>query len=202
VTRIIAGFAGSLRLAVPPTDTRPTSDRVREAIFSALEARGALAGRRVLDLYAGSGALGLEAASRGAAHVTLVDRAPAAQRVLRDNAARVRKAAGRDAGLDIVLSSQPVQSFLGAAGATWDLVFLDPPYELGATEIRHNLEALPARLTPGANVVLERSSRDPAPVLPAALALERRTAYGDTALYWMRPVAEAAAQPTAPFQSA
>ena len=74
MTRIIAGWAGSLTIVVPGSGTRPTSDRVREAIFSALEARDAIAGLRVLDLYAGSGALGLEAASRGATHVTLVDR--------------------------------------------------------------------------------------------------------------------------------
>src|SRR5690606_38021699 len=84
VTRIIAGFAGSLALAVPGAGTRPTSDRVREAIFSALESRDVIRGARVLDLYAGSGALGLEAASRGAASVTLVERGPVAARVCRE----------------------------------------------------------------------------------------------------------------------
>jgi len=185
VTRIIAGYAGSLQLAVPRFGTRPTSDRVREAIFSALEARDVLAGARVLDLYAGSGALGLEAASRGAAHVTLVDRAAAASRVVQDNAARVRRAAPRGAQPEIVVSSQPVQSFLGGSQAAWDVVFLDPPYELGGTELRHNLEALVPRLTPDAVVVVERSARDRAPEWPAGLDLERRRDYGDTALYWL-----------------
>ncbi|HEU0206921.1 MAG TPA: 16S rRNA (guanine(966)-N(2))-methyltransferase RsmD [Pseudolysinimonas sp.] len=187
MTRIIGGFAGSIRLNVPPVGTRPTSDRVREAIFSALEARDALEGARVLDLYSGSGALGLEAASRGAAHVTLVDRATAATRITHGNAAAVRKAAPRGMAPEIVISGQPVQSFLGGSREHWDLVFLDPPYELGVRELVHNLEALVARLNPDAVVVLERSSRDRAPEWPAGLELERRKDYGDTALYWLRP---------------
>jgi 16S rRNA (guanine966-N2)-methyltransferase len=186
VTRIIAGFAGSLRLAVPPAGTRPTSDRVREAIFSALDARGVLPGARVLDLYAGSGALGLEAASRGAAHVTLVDRATAAHRVTNDNAARIRKAAPRGTAPEIVVSSQPVQSFLGGAvGSTWDVVFLDPPYDLGGLELVHNLEALVPRLAPDAVVVVERSARDREPDWPEGLELERRKDYGETAVYYL-----------------
>ncbi len=187
MTRIIGGFAGSIRLAVPPFGTRPTSDRVREAIFSALEARDALAGARVLDLYAGSGALGLEAASRGASHVTLVDRAAAAHTAVEQNAAAVRKAAARGTAPEIVISGHPVQSFLGGSLDNWDLVFLDPPYELGGQELTHNLEALAARLSPDAVVVLERSSRDRAPEWPAGLELERRKDYGDTAVYWLRP---------------
>jgi 16S rRNA (guanine966-N2)-methyltransferase len=187
MTRIIGGFAGSIRLTVPPFGTRPTSDRVREAIFSALESRDALEGARVLDLYSGSGALGLEAASRGAAHVTLVDRATAATRITHGNAAAVRKAAPRGAAPEIVISSQPVQSFLGGSLDQWDVVFLDPPYDLGGVELVHNLEALVARLNSDAVVVLERSSRDRAPELPAGLELERRKDYGDTALYWLRP---------------
>jgi 16S rRNA (guanine966-N2)-methyltransferase len=185
VTRIIAGFAGSLALKVPPTGTRPTSDRVREAIFSALEARDAIHGARVLDLYSGTGALGLEAASRGAASVTLVDRNNAATRIGRDNAALVRKRAPRDSTLDIVVTSAPVQTFLQGAAGEWDLVFLDPPYELGGAELTHNLEMLVRRLAPGATVVVERSARDREPAWPDGLELDRRKDYGDTALYWL-----------------
>jgi 16S rRNA (guanine966-N2)-methyltransferase len=194
MTRIIAGFAGSIRLTVPTSGTRPTSDRVREAIFSALEARDALDGARVLDLYAGSGALGLEAASRGAAHVTLVDRATAAHTATQTNAAAVRKAAPRGQVPEIVLSSQPVQSFLGGTSARWDVVFLDPPYELGGLELVHNLEALVDRLSPDAVVVLERSSRDTAPEWPEGLELDRRKNYGDTALFWLRPTESGGAE--------
>lgn len=187
MTRIISGFAGSLRLRVPPAGTRPTSDRVREAIFSALDARGVLPGARVLDLYAGSGALGLEAASRGADHVTLVDRAAAAHRVTTDNATRVRKAAPRDAVPEIVVSSQPVQSFLGGGASRWEVVFLDPPYELGGLELVHNLETLVPRLAEDAIVVVERSARDPEPDWPEGLALDRRKDYGETAVYYLSP---------------
>ncbi len=191
MTRIIGGFAGSIRLEVPRFGTRPTSDRVREAIFSALEARAALHGARVLDLYAGSGALGLEAASRGAAHVTLVDRVYGASRIAQANTAKVRAAAPRGTAPEIVVSSQPVQSFLGGAagpeGGVWDVVFLDPPYDLGGLELVHNLEALAGRLAQDAVVVVERSSRDRAPDWPDGLELDRRKDYGDTALYWLSP---------------
>jgi 16S rRNA (guanine966-N2)-methyltransferase len=187
VTRIIGGFAGSLRIEVPRFGTRPTSDRVREAIFSALDARDAVRGARVLDLYAGSGALGLEAASRGAAHVTLVDRVYGTSKIAQSNAAKVRAAAPPASQPDIVVSSQPVQSFLGGSAGMWDVVFLDPPYELGGLELVHNLEALVPRLAPDAVVILERSSRDLPPEWPDGLELDRRKDYGDTALYWLAP---------------
>jgi len=160
---------------------------VREAIFSALDARGVLPGARVLDLYAGSGALGLEAASRGAAHVTLVDKATAAHRVTSDNAARVRRAAPAGAVPEIVVSSQPVQSFLGGATATWDVVFLDPPYDLGGLELTHTLDALVPRLAEDAVVVVERSARDRAPEWPEGLDLDRRKDYGETAVFYLSP---------------
>jgi 16S rRNA (guanine966-N2)-methyltransferase len=184
MTRIISGFAGSLTLRVPTAGTRPTSDRVREAIFSALVAQDAVEGARVLDLYSGTGALGLEAASRGARHVTLVDKSNAASKIGRDNATRVQRAAPKGHQLDVVVSSQPVQSFLGGSGATYDLVFIDPPYDLGAAELAHVLQALAPRLAPDAVVVLERSARDPEPAWPDGIAFERRRDYGETAVYW------------------
>lgn len=188
VTRIIAGFAGSLTIAVPGFGTRPTSDRVREAIFSALESRDALEGARVLDLYAGSGALGLEAASRGAAHVTLVEKAKDAAAICRRNAATVLKRAPRGS-LEVEVSSSPVQAFVGGTLRAFDLVFLDPPYDLGEAELAHNLEALVPRLAPDAIVMLERSSRSPEPLWPDGLELDRRKDYGDTTLWWASTVA-------------
>jgi 16S rRNA (guanine966-N2)-methyltransferase len=184
VTRIIGGRAGSLRLEVPKSGTRPTSDRVREAIFSALEVRDRVEGARVLDLYAGSGALGLEAASRGAGRVTLVDRATAA--VMRANTARVAKAVG--AAVDVSVAGQPVHAYLAGATGPFDTVFLDPPYELAAADLTRDLELLVPLLAPDAVVLVERSSRDPEPAWPAGLALDRRKDYGDTALYWLTAI--------------
>ena len=185
VTRIIAGFAGSLTLTVPSTGTRPTSERVREAIFSALEARDAIDGCTVLDLYAGTGALGLEAASRGASAVTLVERSLPATKACRVNADRVLKSAPPE--LTIEVSSQPVQAYLASSLKTWDLVFIDPPYELSNTDLTRALTALVPRLSPDAVVVLERASRDAAPVWPSGLELEKLKKYGDTAVYWLGP---------------
>ena len=196
MTRIIAGFAGSLTLSTPSVGTRPTSDRVREAIFSALEARDAIADARVLDLYAGSGALGLEAASRGASVVRLVERSPNAAATCRKNAAIVLKQAPKSRALRIDVTSQPVQAFLGSNVETWDLVFMDPPYDLGETELLHNLQALASRLAPDAWLCLERSSRSPEPAWPTGIELDRRKDYGDTTLWWCR-----ADQPAEPLQS-
>ena len=185
MTRIIGGFAGSLTLTVPGAGTRPTSDMVREAIFSALQARDLLDGARVLDLYAGSGALGLEAASRGAAFVTLVDNSVRAATTCRKNAAHILKSAPKGRPVAVDVSSSPVQSYVSGSRQFWDVVFLDPPYDLGNAEVEHNLEALVPRLAPDAVVLLERSSRDAEPALPAELELDRRRDYGDTALYWL-----------------
>lgn len=184
MTRIIAGFAGSLGLAVPKAGTRPTSDRVREAIFSALESRDLIDGARVVDLYAGSGALGLEAASRGAASVTLVEKNPAAIGACRKNVSAVLRNAPRENPPAIDVTTQPVHAFLSSSMSTWDIVFLDPPYELDAVELAHALEVLAPRLASNAVVVIERSSRDPEPAWPAGLVLDRRKDYGDTTLWW------------------
>ena len=186
MTRIISGFAGSLTLAVPGTGTRPTSERVREAIFSALDARDALDGARVADLYAGSGALGLESASRGAASVVLVENGAAAARACRANAALVLKNAPRGGGLTVETSAQSVGPFLASSGAVWDVVFLDPPYDQGEPELAEALALLAPRLSEHAVVVLERSSRSPEPLWPAGLRLDRRKDYGDTTLWWLR----------------
>ena len=185
MTRIISGFAGSLTLAVPNTGTRPTSDRVREAIFSALDARGLLEGARVVDLYAGTGSLGLEAASRGAAAVVLVEKGPQAVKACRANAALLLRAKPKGSTLAIDTSGQAVDAFLAPSRDSWDVVFLDPPYDLGEAELAHTLELLAPRLAPDATVVLERSSRSPEPVWPHGIELERRKDYGDTTLWWL-----------------
>ncbi|MFD1722486.1 16S rRNA (guanine(966)-N(2))-methyltransferase RsmD [Amnibacterium endophyticum] len=179
--RIVAGWAGSLQLAVPPDGTRPTSDRTREALFSMLEARDAVDGAAVLDLYAGSGALGLESLSRGAASAVLVERAPRAARVIRENVARLRRAA--PAPLDVRVAQQAARAFLAAPGGAFDLVLSDPPYDLAEADVAADLVALLPHLTAEPLVLLERSVRSPAPVLPDGLVLERTRTYGDTAVH-------------------
>lgn len=186
VTRIISGRAGSLGLAVPDAGTRPTSDRVRESLFGALDAADLLRGARVLDLYAGSGALGLEAASRGAATVDLVEKSPQAVTVIRRNVSRVQTAlrgspdaarlAVHRAGVEAYLRSAPVGVF--------DLVFLDPPYDLPDAELRTVLDLLVPALSPRATVIVERGARSASPVWPTALRADRHRRYGDTALWW------------------
>lgn len=212
MTRIIAGRAGSLRLEVPKAGTRPTSDRVREAIFSALESWGVVDGARVLDLYAGSGALGLEAASRGAASVTLVEKHPQAAQVASRNAKTVLQAwrggaaggagaaggsrstgaSGASGAPTIEVERQAVQTFLDrelARGASerWDVALIDPPYDLDDESLTANLTALVPLLAPEAVVLVERSSRSPEPTLPAGLEPIRNRAYGETVLWWSEP---------------
>jgi len=186
MTRIIAGFAGSITLVTPSSGTRPTSDMVREALFSALDARGRIHGTRVLDLYAGTGALGLEAASRGAVSVMLVESGSLAAKACRTNVAAVLKQAPRDSALTIDVSARPVQSFLVGSAAEWDVVVLDPPYELTEPELARDLELLVPRLADDALVLVERSSRSPQPTLPPGLVLDRRKNYGDTAVWWIQ----------------
>jgi len=197
VTRIIAGAAGGVRLDVPSAGTRPTSDRVRESLFGALDSADALYGARVLDLYAGSGALGLEAASRGAGSVDLVERAKSAAAVARRNADNVRRSIG-DGAPAVRVHANPVGTWLRGASGPFDLVFLDPPYDLPAAELDENLAALRGALSPDALVIVERSARSGAPGWAAAgLEPIRDRAYGDTALWWGRP----AAQPETESQS-
>ncbi|MFI8526622.1 RsmD family RNA methyltransferase [Promicromonospora sukumoe] len=209
MTRIVAGSVGGRSIAVPAKGTRPTSDRVREAIFSRLEHLDVLDGARVLDLYAGSGALGLEAASRGAVSVILVDSARPAADVARRNVAALglagvrvttetaeRYAAGlaaRAAGPAASAVPAGTAASAGPAGAGGaaglDLVFLDPPYDLGEDELAAVLThlAAPGVLADGAVVVVERSTRTPEPAWPDGLAPFARKDYGETAVYYAEP---------------
>lgn len=180
MTRIIAGSVGGRRLEVPRGDgTRPTSDRVREAVFSGLQSRGAVAGVRALDLFAGSGALGLEAASRGACEVVLVDSARQAVTAARRNASALGLAR-----VTVVLSS--VQRYL-ARRPPWraGLVFLDPPYAIRDSVISETLSDLCGGqwLVPGARVVVERSSRSGEPRWPAGLRRDSLRRYGETVVW-------------------
>lgn len=173
MTRIIAGAARGRRLKVPADGTRPTSDRVREALFASLDAAGAVRGSRVLDLYAGTGALGLEAASRGAREVVLVDSSGPASRIIADNV--------RTVGQRARVVRKQVEGFLGGHTQEFDLVFLDPPYEMSRVEVEHALDAL-ARgwLSAGALVVVERGRRDPELTWPPGFGDHWQRRFGDT----------------------
>ncbi len=191
MTRVIAGAAGGRRLEVPRGATRPTSDRVREALFSRLEHERDLTGAVVLDLFAGSGALGLEAASRGAGRTALVDSAAAAAASCRRNAAAL--------GLPgVTVHATTAASFLAAGpsgpsalGAA-DVVLVDPPYDLAEDALAALLEALVERgwLAPQAHVVVERSSRTPEPTWPPGLERYEERRYGETVLWWAEPAAD------------
>ena len=189
MTRIISGTAGGRRLRTTPgSTTRPTSDRVREALFSRLEHRGLLEDTRVLDLYAGSGALGLEAASRGAAEVVLVESQRGAAAAIHANIAAVAHPAVR-------LVVDTVERTLGSGppgGTPFDLVLLDPPYDLTEEALAAVLTALVERgwLGPDAFVVVERSTRSPQPRWPAGLELSGEKRYGETAMWFAEPTTE------------
>ncbi|HLP22459.1 MAG TPA: 16S rRNA (guanine(966)-N(2))-methyltransferase RsmD [Microbacteriaceae bacterium] len=184
--RIISGAAGSLTLNVPAHGTRPTSDRVREALFSALEARDALDRARVLDLYAGSGSLGLEALSRGADTVVLVERDHTAAKVASDNARRVAEASDV-APTQVRVVEANVDSYLARAEAeSVDLVFIDPPYELPNADLERTLSALAPACLPDALVIVERSSRSAELEWPEAFEVLSHKKYGETELWWAR----------------
>ncbi|MEV7630996.1 16S rRNA (guanine(966)-N(2))-methyltransferase RsmD [Microbacterium sp. NPDC089318] len=186
MTRIIAGAARGARLDVPGAGTRPTSDRVRESLFGALESMDAIDGARVLDLYAGSGALGLEAWSRGAAQVDLVEISRSAANVVGRNAGVVAKAMG--AAPTARVHQSAVRAFLSRAQGAYDLVFSDPPYDLDDAAMAADLVALAPLLSADAVVVIERGKRATAPDLDAAgLSLLREKAYGDTRVWWAEP---------------
>jgi 16S rRNA (guanine966-N2)-methyltransferase len=181
MTRIIAGGARGIRLAVPARGTRPTSDRVRESLFAGMESTGALENAHVLDLYAGSGALGLEALSRGATSVDLVELSRPAAAIARDNIGRVERSLGRS-GLGRVHTTS-ADAFLRGSVAAFDVVFLDPPYDLGEPELSTTLALLAPRLAEDRLVIVERSRHSPEPTWPAGLELARERAYGDTVIW-------------------
>ncbi len=183
MTRIISGTAGGRRLQTPTgPGTRPTTDRVREALFSRLEHLDVLTGARVLDLYAGSGALGLEAASRGAASVLLVESHRGAATVARANAAATRLP-------NVRVRAETVERVLAVgpdAQDGVDLVLLDPPYDLEEENLAEVLGLLVSRrwLAGEALVVVERSTRSPQPPWPPSLVTAGERRYGETRMWF------------------
>ncbi|HPG25161.1 MAG: 16S rRNA (guanine(966)-N(2))-methyltransferase RsmD [Spirochaetaceae bacterium] len=182
--RIIAGRLRGRDLGPVPDGVRPTSDRVRESLFSAL---GAMDGLRVLDLFAGTGALGLEAYSRGAEAVVLVERSRRVARTIAERLARLDLAADPTVRLVVADAKSAIRRLAREASPPFDLVLLDPPYaEEDARQA--TLEALvdAALLAPEARVVVERPKRHPLPPSTGLRLIDERR-YGDTVLTWLGP---------------
>lgn len=175
MTRIVGGVAGGRRLSVPPRGARPTTDRVREALFNMLAARLDFDGLRVLDLYAGSGALGLEALSRGAASALFVESDRRAAEVITRNIAALALPGA-------VVRRAAVAAVLAGGGGPVDLVFADPPYEVPTAEVNSVLAALDRGgwLAPGAVVLVERPVQAPELTWPAGWTGRAARRYGDT----------------------
>jgi 16S rRNA (guanine966-N2)-methyltransferase len=180
---VIAGAARGRRIAAPPGQvTRPTSDRAREALFSTLESLViAWAGRRVLDLYAGSGAVGLEALSRGAGHALLVESDAKAARTVSQNAETLGLAGAevRHGRVERVVAG-------GLPGPAYDVVFADPPYDLDDTSLATVLTDLRPALTDDAVVAVERSTRGGTWTWPAGFEALRSRRYGEATLWYGR----------------
>ncbi len=188
MSRIISGAAGGVRLAsVPGDNTRPTTDRVKESLFSKLESYDIIRDARVLDAFGGSGALGCEALSRGAASVTLLDTYPKAVAVIRKNVAAVEKAMGRTGSSSTRVQQSQALTYVKSASGPWDLVFVDPPYAMPNEQVSELMEALTPKLAEGAVVVVERSSRDPEPVWGEGLYCFSTRQHGETVLYYVEP---------------
>ena len=187
MTRIIGGLVGSRKLASPAKSTRPTSDRIRESIFSSLESKDALSKSAVLDLYAGTGALGLESLSRGAVSTVLVESNKQAAAVCIKNARLIQDAlAEEDHEVSAKVQIQPVQKFLDSNSLKFDLVFIDPPYEVTNQEVEKNLASLVDSLSSKALVLVERSSRAAAIACEGYQLIDTKN-FGDTAIYWLKP---------------
>jgi 16S rRNA (guanine966-N2)-methyltransferase len=179
--RVIAGEAKGLRLAPVPDGTRPMSDRAREGLFSSLGP--AIVGATVWDLYAGTGATGIEALSRGAAHAVFVDHASQAIRTIHANLDKARLQAKAS------VRRQEVDTFLGRTDTTTDVVFIDPPYDAPTKQIEHVLALLDGNhLSPGWTVTLTRPKRSSNIVIPVHFSLARRLAYGDSLVLVYREV--------------
>ena len=181
MTRIIAGRWGGRRLDVPPRGTRPTTDRVREAVFSRLDHGDYLRGARVLDLFAGSGALAFEALSRGASHATAVEADGRAVAVLRANARSL------DAGSTARIVKERVRPFLARSDSAWDVVLLDPPYDIPRAELAEVLALVSSAVAPDGIVVLEWATRAGEAPWPVGLAETAAKAYGETMVRYASP---------------
>ncbi len=182
MTRIISGQWGGRRIEAPKgSNTRPTTDRVREAVFSSLQSHfGSLNGLRILDVFAGTGALAFEALSRGAGYADLVEKDAKASTTLTANI----KALG--AGAVAKVHRMPAGKFVRSAGAEasqWDIIFLDPPYDYPSEELEELVSTVASMLAKGGVLVVERSARTPFS-WPKDVSPLREKRYGETQIWY------------------
>lgn len=178
MTRVIAGTAKGRVLKVPKTGTRPTSSKMREALFSKLESWGVVQGAHVLDLFAGSGALAIEALSRGAASASLVEISRQSARIVKDNL--------QLCGMNARVSVMDAAKF--TSNKVFDLVFLDPPYDWPESQWQLVFDHLLGMVSSDAVIVAERSRRSEVLSLPDGLEIEQSRTFGDSTLYFIAPV--------------
>lgn len=182
MTRIVSGSAKGRTLQIPDKGTRPTSSRVREALFSKLESWKMVRGDRVLDLFAGSGALGIEALSRGAANAVFVEKSRQAWAVVEKNL-QATKLDVKSRNLNV--SAADFLARLSGADEIFDLVFVDPPYAMSEDELGQILEQLENHLSADAVVVVERDASSVKPQLNGRLMVEDSRKWGTTAAWFL-----------------
>ena len=180
--RVVAGSLKGRRLKSPDWDgLRPTSDKLRETLFNILAPR--IAGARVIDAYAGTGAVGIEALSRGAREVTFIERDARAARLIEENLAHCGVAAGYTIiRADALRALESSDALAVTRGTEFDIVFLDPPYSTGDADVARALVAAAGRLGANGLVVLERAHRRPAPEVAGRLVRTRDAVSGSSAL--------------------
>lgn len=192
--RLISGIFKGFEVKAPHAGTRPTTDHAKEGIFSHLESENMLDGVAVLDLFAGTGALGFEALSRGAHSVVLVDNAPQAHALLSDAARRIRKLKAWDSSrMQVDVERVSAEKFVARLEAPaepsdqWDLVFLDPPYAFSDEAVNQLMADLDksGKLSHVCEIVAERSSRTAIPTPPQGWSIEQSKKYGETTIYYI-----------------
>ena len=185
--RVISGRFKGMALATPRQGTRPPTDRTKEAIFSHLDSWGVLDGARVLDLYAGTGALGIEALSRGARELVAVESSLPAAALITKTLGQLRRNRAWTDGLAARVVVRRAEQWAAAPSPRFDLIFLDPPYELPGEECDRVVADLTAHGAAGDGtvIVLARSGRSAGPTAPDGWTVTQRRDYGETAVYYL-----------------
>lgn len=189
--RVISGRFKGMALTTPKPGTRPTTDRTKEAIFSHLDSWGVLDDARVLDLFAGTGALGVEALSRGARELVAVESAAPAAALIAQTLTALKRNRAWEPGMSARVIKARAEKYAASASAVapFDVIFIDPPYAFETEACNQLLADLAARELTGDDTVimLERSTRSAEPIAPEGWAISNRRDYGETAVYYIEP---------------